>query len=202
MSSVWRESRGRTIELKDDKPDTFEIYQHWLYSGTVSTRDDSGEPDDPEYLQLAEAYVLGDKLGDGDFKDVIIDAILHKSRLKVSGGAFFRRFSFPGAQIIQYIYDNTPKSSEARNLLVYFWAENGNGQWFNDETQELLPKEFLMDLAVELFERQARGTLATSMAESNTCKYHQHGPGPCYRDRFNHDPVVTTTQRPEFAFSH
>lgn len=88
MSSVWRESRGRSIELKDDKPDTFEIYQHWLYCGTVPTKDNSREKDKDEtvYLQLAEAYVLGDKLRDGNFKDVIIDAILHKSRFKDSDG--------------------------------------------------------------------------------------------------------------------
>lgn len=84
MSSVWRESRGRSIELKDDKPHTFEIYQNWLYCGTVPTKDDSRKAVETEYLQLAEAYVLGDKLRDGNFKDVIIDAMLHKSRFKDS----------------------------------------------------------------------------------------------------------------------
>lgn len=182
MSSDWKESRERSVALKDDDPDTFEVYLHWLYFGTVPTRDD--ESSDTEYLQLAKAYVLGDKLGDGNFKDVITDAMIHKSRfLTVSAGKSVGTRFFPGGIVIRHIYDNTPKSSEARHLLVYLYAENGNGQWLNDPA--LFPKEFLMDLAVALFGRQGKPTPATPTAESNTCKYHQHGSGPCYKDRFN-----------------
>lgn len=39
-----------------------------------------------EYFQLGKAYVLGDKLRDGAFKDVIIDVILEKSCSKASNG--------------------------------------------------------------------------------------------------------------------
>lgn len=196
MSSVWREPRDRSIELKDDNPDTFEIYQHWLYFGTVPTRDDeSGKTADAEYLQLAEAYVLGDKLRDGNFKDAIIDAMLHKSRSKFSDGTSVVTSFFPGEHVVRHIYDNTPKSSEARHLLVYFYVEHGNERWLNDAAQEEFPKEFLMDLAIALFERQNKPTPATPTAESNTCKYHQHGSGPCYKDRFNYDPVVATVKR-------
>lgn len=196
MRSDWKESRERSIELKDDDPDTFEVYQHWLYFGTVPTRDDmSGKTDDAEYLQLAKAYVLGDKLRDGNFKDVIIDAMLHKSRSNVSDGISDGACFFPGEHVIRHIYDNTPKSSEARHLLVYFYVKNGNRRWLNDAVQEEFPKDFLMDLAVALFERQDKRRPATPTAESNTCKYHQHGSGPCYKDRFNYDSVVATAKR-------
>lgn len=193
MSSDWKESRERSIELKDDNPDTFEIYQHWLYFGTVPTRDDeSSKTDEAEYLQLAEAYVLGDKLGDGNFKDVIIDAMLHKSLPKVSDGTPDLTRVFPGEHVIRHIYDNTPNSSEARRLLVYFYANYGSSRWLNDAVQEEFPNEFLIDLAVALFERQDKRTPAASTAESNACKYHQHGSGPCYKDRFN---FVATAKR-------
>lgn len=196
MSSVWRESRERSIELKDDNPDTFEIYQHWLYSGTVPTRDDDlDQMDDAEYLQLAEAYILGDKLRDGNFQDVIIDAMLHKSRSKVSDGTPTGTRLFPGEKVIRRIYDNTPKSSEARHLLVYFYVKNGDGRWLNEPEQEEFPKDFLMDLAVALFEKQDKRTPATPSAGFNACKYHQHGSGPCYKDRFKYDPVVATAKR-------
>lgn len=197
MSSNWKESRERSIALKDDDPDTFEVYLHWLYFATVPTRDDdeTDQTSDAEYLQLANAYVLGDKLRDGNFKDVIIDAMLHKSRSKFSDGTPSGTHFFPGEHAVRRIYDNTPKSSEARHLLVYFYAENGDGQWLNDGAQEVLPKDFLIDLAVALLERQNKRTPATATAESNTCKYHQHGSGPCYKDRFNHDPVLATAKR-------
>lgn len=58
-----------------------------------------------------------------------------------------------------------------------------------------------MDLAVALFERQDKLTFAKPTAESNTCKYHQHGLAPCYRDRLNHDPVVATAKQLESSFT-
>lgn len=196
MSSDWKESRERSIELKDDDPNTFEVYQHWLYFGTVPTRgDESSKSHEAEYLQLAQAYVLGDKLRDGNFKDVIIDAMLHKSLPELSDGTSCVIFYFPGEYVIRHIYDNTPKSSEARRLLVYFYANHGNVRWLNDAVQDEFPKDFLMDLAVALFEKRDKRTPATLTAESNTCKYHQHGSGPCYKDRFNFDLVVATAKQ-------
>lgn len=168
-----------------------------MYCGTVPTRADLHKTVETEYFQFAEAYVLGDKLRDSNFKDAIIDTMLDKSRCKVSDGASTGSFLFPGEGVIRYIYDNPPRSSEARHLLVYLYAENGNGRWLNDATQELFPKEFLMDLAVVLLEMLDKLTLAMPTAKSDTCKYHQHGPGPCYRDRFNHDPVVATAKQLE-----
>lgn len=40
MNSDFKESRERSIALKDDNPDTFEVYLHWLCFATVPTRDD------------------------------------------------------------------------------------------------------------------------------------------------------------------
>lgn len=75
------------MELRDDDPDKLEIYLQWLYCGTVPTRDEElGKIDDAKYLQLAQAHLLGDTLRDYNFKDVIIDAILHKSLSWISDG--------------------------------------------------------------------------------------------------------------------
>lgn len=143
---------------------------------------------------MADAYVLGDKLRDGNFKDVIIDAMLHKSRSKFSDRTPDGTHLFPGEHAIRRISDNTPKSSEPRHLLVYFYAKNGDRQWLNDGAQEVLHKDFLIDLVVALLERQNKRMPAAATAESNTCKYHQHGSGPCYKDHFNHDPVLATAK--------
>lgn len=180
MSSDWKESRERSIELRDDEPDAFQIYQHWLYCGTIPTRNgDADMKSNIEYLELAKAYVLGDKLRDGNFKDVIIDAALHKSSSVISDGAYL----FPGEDVVRCIYDNTPKSCEARHFLVDFYVEHGNGLWLNEPGD--FPKDFLADLAVALFERKDSQITAEPKAASKQCKYHQHRSGTCYKDRFN-----------------
>lgn len=190
MSSDWKESKERSIELSDDDPETFEIYQHWLYCGTIPTRNDVGDSAiDVEYLQLGKAYILGDKLRDGTFKDVIIDAILNRTSSRASDGLCH----FPDETFVQSIYDNTPKSSEARNLLVDLYVNHGNEQWLNDAEPEAFPNDFLMDLAVVLFGRKNPHT-DTYPAESNACKYHQHGSGPCYKDRFDSELVVAVAK--------
>lgn len=188
MNSDWKESRERSIELREDDPNTFEIYQHWLYCGTIPTRDDGIGRTNAEYLQLAKAYVLGDKLRDGNFKDVVIDAMQLRSRSIYADGKCY----FPGECSIRCIYDNTLKSSEARHLLVDFYVKHGDELWLKGDEQEKFPRDFLMDLAVALYKSKDTHFTATATTAYNTCEYHQHGSGPCYKDRFNYEPVVST----------
>ncbi|MCJ1348330.1 hypothetical protein MMC31_006561 [Peltigera leucophlebia] len=183
MRSEWKESKERSIEFKDDDPETFEIYLHWLYCGTVPTRDDEEEPtSDVEYLQLGKAYVLGDKLQDGTFKDVIIDVMMNKRGSRASDGGQY----FPGEQVVRYIYDNTPKSSKARDLLVDFYVSYGNELWLKGSESEELPKDFLMDLAVAFFERKETRATTEPTIVSITYKYSEHV-SPCYLD---FDPAI------------
>ena len=73
----WREANERTIKFEEGNPNVFQLYLHWLYRGTLPVRIDApGQIGNAEYESLAEAYVLGDKLQDGDLQDVIVDTIV------------------------------------------------------------------------------------------------------------------------------
>lgn len=95
---------------------------HWLYHHALPVRNGNTGPDgNTEYLLLAKAYVLGDLLQDGKFKDAALDAVIVKASSEASDGQHW----YPIGPVIRYIYENTLESSSARRLLVdlyILWA--------------------------------------------------------------------------------
>ena len=180
MSGEWKESNERSIRLENDKPEVFQIYMHWLYHCHLPVRiDDPGLAGNAEYVQLANAYILGDILQDVDFKDAVIDAMIDKS----SSNALDGHHWFPVGPVIREIYDNTLESSKARRLLVDLYTHHGDGAWlYNWAAQEDLPKGFLLDLAIALLDKREKPELHPS---GSPCEYHEHAPGEsfCYRNR-------------------
>jgi len=181
-SREWKESKERSIKLEHDA-EVFQIYLHWLYRHTLPLRvDEPGLSGNTEYVQLANAYVLGDFLQDTHFKDAVIDAIIDKTSSKASDGQFW----YPVGAVIRCIYDNTLESSTARQLLVDLYANHGHGSWLCDwATQEDLPKEFLFDVTVAVLDRRPK---PPRIAQANPCQYHGHTPEQqslCYRKKLD-----------------
>jgi hypothetical protein len=180
MSGDWSESRNRSVRLEHDEPEVFQIYMHWLYRDTLPVRIDSvGVAGNAEYLQLAKAYVLGDLLQDGNFKDVVLDAIIEKTTSKASDGHRW----YPVGPVIRHIYDNTLESSEARGLLVDLYTHHACGHWlYKWACPEDLPKQFLHDLAIAVLDKRVPKETPHS---PDSCKYHQHiaDKSVCYRNR-------------------
>ncbi|CAH0030527.1 unnamed protein product [Clonostachys rhizophaga] len=184
MSGDWSESRSRSVRLADEDPEIFHIYTQWLYHDTFPVQIDSpGVKGNAEYLLLAKAYVLGDLLQDGNFKDAVLDAMIEKTTSRLSDG----KTLFPVGPVIRHIYDNTMESSEARRLLVDLYTQHGQGDWLRKQAcPEDLPKEFLYDLAVAVLDK--RDPLWGSTPEP--CAYHQHKADKsiCYKNRLAQKP--------------
>jgi len=181
LSGKWKESKERSVKLEWDHPEAFQLYIHWLYYHTLPIRiNDPGFAGNAEYVLLANAYVLGDMLQDGNFKDAIIDAIIDKSNTSALDGKNW----LPVGPVISCIYDNTVQSAKARRLLVDFYVRLGSGDLLHDwSDMKEIPKEFLFDLAIELLNKRPRPS--GSHPITKTCEYHEHGPLPtlCYKDR-------------------
>lgn len=140
------------ILLPDDDPKTFQVYAHWLYSGTLPvTYGILGKEVDFEYLDLVKAYVLGDKLLDDTFRRTVIDAIVEASLVeRINWDPWF-----PGDEAILYAYSNTLKESPIRKLLVDFHVYYGDSEWIGDlKIAEQYPKSFLIDLSTALLDRR------------------------------------------------
>jgi hypothetical protein len=182
MRHQWKESKERTVHLEEDKPEIFLMYINWLYNGTIPI--DFDEPDNNQYLRLAQAYVLGDKLRDGDFCDAVVDAIIDGCQHQASDGETYS----PGAQSINYIYENL-LSSPAKRLLVDIYAFNSNEECVMEFTYgQCLPRAFLYSLAMTMrntiyLNRQEQAE-ADPFTMTSTCIYHEHGENTkCYKER-------------------
>ncbi|WAO97088.1 Hypothetical protein NCS54_01479400 [Fusarium falciforme] len=141
----WRESEEGLVRLESDSPDVFNVYMQWLYYRTIPVRiDEPGIRGNAEYMLLAKAFVLGDKLQDGGFQDAVMDAMVDKTSSEASDSQKW----FPVGPVIRFIYENTLASSKARLFLVDVYTFHGHGNWLTDwATQDDLPKEFLFDVA-------------------------------------------------------
>jgi hypothetical protein len=76
LSHELIESKQRSVHLEEEEPEIVKLYLTWLYRGVLPTQAETN--DDTEYLQLAQAYVLEDKLQVGDFRDAVTDAVVDK----------------------------------------------------------------------------------------------------------------------------
>lgn len=177
MSSDWKESRTHSVSLPDEDPEVFESYLHWIYCKKLPLRCE--DPGSAEYLQLAKAIILGDRLQDADFEDAAIDAVIDKSQSsKMNGQAL--------APMITYIYKNTVGESGARRLLVDFYVCQGNKDWLGGpKGPRDLPPEFILDLATGLLERRPQIENGKFCDRFGTCKYHNHSSNGaiCYKSK-------------------
>ena len=172
------ESKSRSIRLDDVDASTFRIYVSWLYRTQLPVRIDAPGPEgNAEYLALARAYVLGDRVEDLAFCDACIDAMIVKQRTKSTDGTCWS----PVGPVIACIYDNTMPKSKARKLLVDIYAHNGQRDWLEKwaDKDTDLPREFLFDLAVALLDVRQR---IAKQLFADPCKYHEHGDKEsCYK---------------------
>ncbi len=181
MSGGWRESGERSVTLKEDDPQVFHTYVHWLYRKTLPVKSDQTQPlTEADQCLLAEAYVLGDRIQDGNFQDAVINAIISFATTEEGN-------SLPPVSVIKEIYENTPESSKARALLVDLAMDCELADW-QAEAADTLPKDFLKDLALEFIKRKPKQNKKRSRElVGDPCKYHQHHPGlsTCNEKRTN-----------------
>lgn len=164
----WKEAKERIIQLPKDDAETFAVYQQWLYTGSIRTSADDFQPGIfDEYRLLVQAFILGEKFVDVNFKDCITDAIIEKLISQ-------ERFSL---YLTVDVYYDTPPNSPLRRLLmdVYYWT--GCAEWL-DEDELIIEPGFMADFS--RFQMRQRQSSASSPILI-PCNYHQHEKGRCYR---------------------
>ena len=159
----WSEGNPGVVDLSDEKPDIFEVYLHWLYFKTLSTVQDQPPTSNPEYLELAQCYVLGEKLLDVKFKNAVIDAMIDVLVNQPEDDVFI-----PGPSTIKTIYEGTMEGSLVRTLLVDIWAARAGKSGKTDLDE--CPPEFAIDLAKEFLDLNL---MVDSSWEDSMEKYHE-----------------------------
>ena len=84
----WKEGQERRVPLPDDTPSVVDLYVQWIYTGGIVSPDrpieDDGEREECKngrhFDLLIGGFVFGEKVRDGEFKDAVLDALIHTVR--------------------------------------------------------------------------------------------------------------------------
>jgi len=169
LNGDWKESKERKVKLPEDDPDAFHLYSNWLYHNTlISNNDSECRFKFDECRLLGKAYVLGDKLGDFEFMEVVMDGIMDIGR----------RSPISLTTLITTAYDHTPVASPLRCLLIDVYRFEGNRIWLDITERN---EDMLWDLAYAFLGQKTRGAPYLT----NPCLYHQHEKSgkPCYKTK-------------------
>jgi hypothetical protein len=154
-----KEVQEKTVNLPEDDPTIFALYEQLLYSGCLPSESETSAVDDivKEYATLCSLYVLSSKLQDVDSKRVAIDALLGMSRAMMSNG----QRTCPLLQHVEIIYYGTHGPCAARRLMVDIYTYRASEDWLEKE----FPPDFVFDLAKNVLSKRCTTTDTTL-----TCK--------------------------------
>jgi hypothetical protein len=174
LSHDWKEKTERMVELPTADPMAFNLYMDFIYSKCIIL--DPTQGDSEQYSErLGLAYSLGDILLDTDFKDAVIDVILHR----VLAG-----HDYPFS-LNKYAFEHTPAEWPLRQLLTDLLALRGQESWLTEENMKLLTEEALQETLKAMFRNKALPVPRDGSFRYENCKeYHCHTKEntPCYRE--------------------
>ncbi|KAI4927500.1 hypothetical protein J4E85_006011 [Alternaria conjuncta] len=136
----WNSAQTLEVTLKEENPRIFAWYLDTLYNGTKLSF--QGQP--WSFQPMSELYVLAEMLMDDSTKKSILAAIRKRCESPQFG------HSLPEPSAVRTIYDGTPESSPARRLMVDIFSQRASKERIEHWTTENLPKDFLLDLSVNL----------------------------------------------------
>jgi hypothetical protein len=147
MCGDWKEAQTKVVNLPEDSPTAFALYEQLLYSSRIPSKVEPLEAHDidEEFTILSLLYVLSEKLQDVDAKRVTADALLDLCAEKGKDG----KRVMPGRKHIDIIYGGTPGPCAVRRLMVKVYAWVGTGDSLAKE-QGTFPSDFVLDLAIRL----------------------------------------------------
>lgn len=204
----WKEGQEHRIPPPDDSPSVVDLYVQWTYAGRIISRkvraeEDSGTVDGRnahEFDLLVGGFVFGEKVQDGDFKDAVIDALIHTIATPDDEGIRW----YPTKKWVTMAYTGTPEGSPLRKFLVDMFTFNGEDKWLEGEDNV----EFLVDVGQRLLAERKRADRKKQQPQDPTgpkassCQYHHHGQGDrCYSEKIpGHEPGWSGTASNAFNF--
>jgi hypothetical protein len=170
------------VELKDDSPEVFNAFFHWIYRGQLYFMLNASAAIPLSVRLICEIYVFGDARGVPSLCNAAIDLLLQK---------FHQEWTVPLAEV-RYVYDNTLHGSALRKIFVDFFVETFRFEKLSDPTQRELelpryPKDFFADIVVAFMAPGSTAIVsntfnkikwANSMKDKLCPKYHDHSPPP------------------------
>lgn len=150
----------------------FRLYTEWVYSGHIQRGVLSVNAEDIDFSSIGEAYILGEKLLDQNFKNAIVNLLLQT--IAAQGKM--------DLTLPTLVFKETSASAPLRKLLVDIWVCYGHKDWLkSDESRQTVSTTFLSDLSTAFLDRHGHDEIPKSnLSTLNACRYHEHPDGkPC-----------------------
>lgn len=138
---VWKEGREHRVPLPDDIPSVVDLYVQQICSeriiclrGPAEEREEDKRSNNAHEFDLhISGFVFGEKVQGSDFKDAIIDALVHTVATQDEVGTCWDQTGNWTSQA----HSGTPEGSPICGLLgdmyMFHWAEH----WVDGESLEL-----------------------------------------------------------------
>ena len=157
LSKSWQEGNQGRVRLPDDAVEVVNGYSQWLYSRKIDyqhTTDPSSikdhDDDLPEYFTFAQLYIFGDKIGNIEFKNAVMDEWVNRVYEGIGDTAWYH-----SEMIINIVYKATTPGSPARKFMVDCYRREGAPDWVSLSTEHQ-NVEFLVDLTRALLQTQRK----------------------------------------------
>ena len=145
LSRNWKESETLHVDLPEEDAETFDLYIQWLYTSRIDTDEGNDPTRFKQYEVLTKALVLGDKIQDVNFRDVLIDKTIELTSTPNSQGIRWN----PTGKNVSRLFEYTPKGSSARQLMLDLHVTDAGLEWLGSQggKDEDYHFEFLLELA-------------------------------------------------------
>jgi hypothetical protein len=174
--------QDHTVVLLNDTPPIVELYLHWLYTGRIFSlgktvkQDGDGRHDEFNknahmFDLLVDGFIFGEKVQDGNFKDAVIDTLIHTVTTPDVAGVCW----YPTRRLMTRAYAETHEGSPIRRLLVDMYMFHGRDEWVDGQHYVDLLADFAGYLSVESgADEKDQRYVESIRLRVNTCQYHHH----------------------------
>ncbi|KAL8665497.1 MAG: hypothetical protein Q9202_002202 [Teloschistes flavicans] len=174
LTGNFEEAKTGLVQLHDDDPEVFDIFQNWLYKQDLGL--DASQC--VRFTLLLSLWVFGDKVQVPSFQDAAIEALRDRT---INTPRIIR------LKDVLYVYENTSHESPLRQFIVdlYVW-EGAIGESIEKFFDEGYPHAFIISIVqgyyAEFHRPSAKTVKNNRPYAQNAEKYHME----------NRDPMAAT----------
>ncbi|KAK5683433.1 hypothetical protein LTS10_004965 [Elasticomyces elasticus] len=185
LGRAWKEGNERKVLLPEDRPEVFELFFCFIYSGRLYLKDrtqdyvdDDGDCRDVEYHKIGHAWLLADKLQSCTMKDALTDCLANKVMSEECVPTGMHR----------QLHEGASNTAGLKRMLVDFAVRYWDDDSFEEYDIGNSPGSFTQDLLAALARGRQKGRAGQERPwENEDCYYHDHGEEEaCYKTMFSY----------------
>ena len=170
LTGTFAEGLSQTINLPEDREDSWDYFQYWLYTRRLDHEAvDAVDPVKPAYFHLLHLYCLVDKFSISACKNAIVDKVVNLAE---------ETNSVPTPTDTFIIFDmfGSREDDCMRRLVVDLFAWKRTDNLLDQHEDEWHPR-FMRDLVVRIKRQTPPIRQDTKPWNRDLCQYHEHSKG-------------------------